>query len=86
MPPTPEPKTMLTREDIVHLCGDLPDWKIARIEASEASNEDLAIALTWAQGQDDVTAPTHHPLTGRAAYAYEVLLADEDIWGEEHRT
>ena len=56
MPPTPEPKTMLTREDIVHLCGDLPDWKIARIpEASEASNEDLTIALTWAPGKDDVT-------------------------------
>ncbi|MGC2409647.1 MAG: hypothetical protein WA441_06555 [Methyloceanibacter sp.] len=82
---TPEPKMTLTREDILHLCGDLPDWKIARIEASEASYEDLAIAVTWAQGQDDVTIPAHHPLTGRAAYLYEVLTADEDIWGEEHR-
>ena len=68
----------------MHLCGDLPDWKIARIEESEASYEDLSIALTWAQGQDEVTAPTH-PLMGRAAYVYEVLLVDEDIWGEEHR-
>ena len=27
----------------------------------------------------------HHPLTGRAAFVYEVLIAEEDIWGEEHR-
>ena len=82
---TQTPERKLTRDDIVHLCGDLPDWKIARMEASEASYEDLTTAVTWAQGQDDVTAPTHHPLTGHPAYLYEVLIADEDIWGEEHR-
>lgn len=58
---------------------------IAKIEASGASYEDLTTAATWAQGQDDVTLPTHQPLTGLAAYLYEVLIADEDIWGEEHR-
>ncbi|MGO8840435.1 MAG: hypothetical protein ACLQF1_04645 [Methyloceanibacter sp.] len=84
MTPTPGPKTLM-REDILHLCGDLPDWKIAKIEASGASYEDLTTAATWAQGQDDVTLPTHQPLTGLAAYLYEVLIADEDIWGEEHR-
>ena len=84
MTATPGSKQALTREDISHLCGDLPDWKIARIEASEASEEDLMIALAWAQGQDDVTIPALKPLTGRAAYLYEVLMADEDIWGEEH--
>jgi hypothetical protein len=81
---TPEPK-MLTRDDILHICGDLPDWKIARIEASGASHEELMVALTWAQGEDDVTRADHHPLTGRPAYLYEVLIADEDIWGEEYR-
>ena len=28
MKSTPEPK-MLTRDEIVQICGDLPDWKIA---------------------------------------------------------
>ena len=83
MKPTPEPK-MLTRDEILQICGDLPDWKIARIEASGASNEDLMVALTWAQGEDEVDTADHQPLTGRAAYVYEVLIADEDIWGEEH--
>jgi hypothetical protein len=85
MTPTAGPKSTLTREDIVQLCGDLPDWKIVRIEASGASPEDLAIALAWIQGQDDITRPNHKPLAGEAAYLYEVLIADEDIWGEERR-
>ena len=65
-------------------CGP-PDWKIARIEASGASHDELMAALTWAQGEDEVNKADHHPLAGRAAYFYEVLIADEDIWGEEHR-
>jgi hypothetical protein len=80
------PTGPLTREEILHLCGELPDWKIVKIEASGASYEDLETAATWGQGQDDVTLPTLPPLTGLAAYLYEVLIADEDIWGEEHRT
>jgi hypothetical protein len=43
------------------------------------------VALAWAQGEDEVDTADHHPLTGRAAYLYEVLVAEEDIWGEEHR-
>ena len=79
------PTGPLTRENILHLRGDLPDWKIVKIEASGASYEDLATAVTWGQGQDDVTLPTLQPLTSLAAYLYEVPIADEDIWGEEHR-
>ncbi len=70
---------MLTREAILRLCGDLPDWKVVRIEASGASAEDLAVALAFAQGQE----ADRKPLAGQAAYLYEVLTADEDIWGEE---
>jgi len=25
-----------------------------------------------------------HPLAGRAALLYEIITADEDIWGEKH--
>lgn len=80
------PNAMLTHEDIQHLCGELPDWKIARILASEATYEDLTMAMTWAGGQGDIIGPTEHPLAGRAAYLYEIITADEDIWGENHRT
>lgn len=79
------PHAMLTHDDILHLCGELPDWKVARILASEATYEDLNTAMTWAGGQDDVIGPAEHPLTGRAAALYEIITADEDIWGENQR-
>jgi hypothetical protein len=85
MKPAKAPDAMLTHEDIMHLCGELPEWKIAKILASEATYEDLMTAITWAQGEDAVMGPTHHPLAGRVAYLYEIITAEEDIWGENHR-
>jgi hypothetical protein len=79
------PDATVTHEDIRHLCGELADWKVARILASGATYEDLKTAMTWAGGQDDVIGPAEHPLTGRAALLYEIITADEDIWGENHR-
>lgn len=82
---TKPPDAMLTHDDILHLCGELPDWKVARILTSEATYEDLKTAMEWAGGQDDVVGPAEHPLVGRAAYLYEIITADEDIWGENRR-
>lgn len=86
MRPAKSPDTMLTGEEILRLCGELPDWKIGRILTSDATYEDLKTAMTWAGGQDDVIGPAGHPLEGKAAYLYEIITADEDIWGENHRT
>ena len=80
------PDAMLTHEDIQHLCGELADWKVAKILASEASYEELKAAMTWAERQDDIIGPAKHPLAGRAALLYEIITADEDIWGENRRT
>lgn len=82
MGPSKTPNPMLTHEDIARLCGELADWKVARILASEATYEDLKTAMAWAGGQDDIVGPSGHPLTGLAAYLYEIIMADEDIWGE----
>jgi hypothetical protein len=79
------PHAMITHDDILHLCGELPDWKVARILASEATYEDLTTTMAWVGGQDDVIGPAEHPLIGRAAALYEIIMADEDIWGENQR-
>jgi hypothetical protein len=79
------PSATITHEDIQHLCGELADWKVARILASEATYEDLKAAMMWAGGQDDVIGPAEHPLVGQAALIYEIITADEDIWGENER-
>ena len=71
---------MLTREDVLHLCGDLPDWKIAKIIESEATYEEMETAVVWVQGED--RGPDHHPLEGKVAYLYEILTAGEE-WGED---
>ena len=66
----------------LRLCSELADWKVAKILASEASYEDFKTAMTCAEGQDAIIGPAKHPLAGRAALLYEIIMADEGIWGE----
>jgi hypothetical protein len=70
---------MLTREDVLHLCGELPDWKIAKIIASEATYAELETAVVWAQGEHP---GPDHPLEGQVSYLYEIITAGEE-WEEE---
>lgn len=51
---TPVPKAPLTREDVTHLCGDIPEWKVAVIVKSGTNAEELELALAWAYGESDV--------------------------------
>lgn len=71
---------MLTREEVQRLCGELPDWKIAKIVASQASYAELETAAIWAQGED--LGPDHHPLEGKVAYLFEIIKAGEE-WEED---
>lgn len=80
----PEPQAALTREHVLQLCGEVPDWKITRILASDATYCDLEAAVAWAAGESDVMGEARHPLSGRTAYLYEIITADEDIWDEGH--
>jgi hypothetical protein len=67
----------LTHDAIVRGCGPLPDWKIASIERTGGSWEDLEIALAFAAGEDDVMGEARLPLTGKAQSIYEILMAGE---------
>jgi hypothetical protein len=77
---TPAPKAPLTREDVAHMCGDIPDWKVAAIEKSGANAEELELALAWTYGESDVAGEARLPLTGLAAQVYEILVGDEEAW------
>jgi hypothetical protein len=75
--------TGVTRDDVMHVCGRIPDWKVSRIVASGATPNDLAVAVAWARGESDVMGEERLPLSGRAAVLYEIITADEDLWGDE---
>jgi hypothetical protein len=71
---------MLTREDVRRLCGELSDWKIAKIIASQPTYGELETAVVWAQGEDLGT--DHQPLEGKVAYLYEIIIAGEE-WEDD---
>lgn len=73
---------MLTRDEVRHVCGELPDWKIARIIAIEPTYQELETAAFWAQGED--RGPDHHPLEGKVALLYEIIMAGEE-WEDRDR-
>jgi hypothetical protein len=73
---------VVDRRAILKMCGELADWKIAAIERSRGSLEELEVALAWAAGESDVMGKERHPLAGSALRLYEILMADEDEWEE----
>ena len=77
---TSAPKTPLTAEDVVHMCGDIPDWKVATILKSGANAAELELALAWTYGESDIAGEARLPLTGLAAQVYEILVGDEETW------
>jgi hypothetical protein len=77
-----EPQAGLTHETILQIAGDISDAKVAAVEATGATPEELEEAALWAMGEDDVMGKLRLPLSGRVAELYEILTADEDYGNE----
>jgi len=75
-----QPATRATATDVRHLCGEILDWKLGAILELNPTTEDVAAAVAWAGGHDEL-GEEGHPLEGRAAQVYDVLTADE--FGDE---
>jgi hypothetical protein len=74
----------LTAAEVRHLCGEVPDWKVAAIVATGASVGEIETAIAWAAGEDDVMGEARRPLAGTAGAVYDILTADEE-YGDEDR-
>jgi hypothetical protein len=72
----------LSRVDIVQMAGNIGDAKVAAIEASGATLEQLEEAVAWARGQDELMGKGGHPLSGIFGELHETLTADE-AFGDE---
>ena len=68
---------MPTRDDVIHLLGDISDHKVVEILETGATLEQLEEAAAWLAGESDVMGEERLPLTGAAAKAYEIIARDE---------
>jgi hypothetical protein len=83
----PEDRTSTTvahlgRGEILEIAGNIEDAKVAAIEQSGATIEQLEEAVAWASGLSGVMSKERHPLSGVVAEIYEILTADENYRDE----
>jgi hypothetical protein len=65
----------LTASEARSLCGDILDWKVEAIVALRPTAGDVATAVAWANGQDEL-GKAGKPLAALAAQVYDLLMAD----------
>ena len=73
------PIAHLDRHTILQIAGNVEDAKVAAIERTGATLEELEEAVSWASGQNVATGDAHRHLSGMVAQLYEILTADEDF-------
>jgi hypothetical protein len=74
--------THLGRSEILEIAGNIEDAKVAAIERSGATAEQLEEAVAWASGLSGVMSKERHPLSGVVEQIYVILTADEN-YGDE---
>jgi hypothetical protein len=66
----------VSSDDIRHMCGDIPDWKVAAIAALTPEPGDIEVAVAWADQLDETRQ--ERPLEGAAAQIFDILMAGEE--------
>lgn len=72
----------ITRDDIIHLFGEVNDHRVVEILETDANLEELEEAATWLADESDVMGEARIPLTGRAGQVYEILARDKE-WAQQ---
>ncbi len=71
--------TIPTRDDVIHLLGDISDHKVVEILETGATLEELEEAAAWLAGESDVMGEERLPLAGAAAKVYEIIARNEEM-------
>jgi hypothetical protein len=79
-------ETELTRDGVIEIVGQIDDWKISRIIATNASAQELLEAHTGVIEQGDLEAEAERRMSGTVALLYDILLAGEPKWPESEET
>ncbi len=73
----PQPRLQhLSRDDIVHLVGDLEDATIAAVLATGATYREIEQALKWAGARPDEPRLDSEGMTPRAEQVFDIILSD----------
>lgn len=75
----------LTRDKIIAIAGQLSDAAIAEIEKLGATEAELVEAAEWLSDDERMQRETKHPLQGRVAALYDILVAEDEIDEEPRR-
>ena len=71
----------LNHDEIARILGALhdpaADIKVAVIQATGATRDELEQAVAWARGESDVMGEERIPLSGVVARLHEILTADQ---------
>jgi hypothetical protein len=70
--------------ETLRLFGSLDDHRIKEIENLDPSLDDLEVTSAYLAGMDDIMGKERHPLTGRAAKIYEIVIRDEPSGEEDY--
>jgi hypothetical protein len=73
MPGGPGP---VTAADVVRLCGQIDDAKLAAIVAAQPTAAELEEAVAWLAGEGEPLAKAARPLVGKTAVVYAILESD----------
>lgn len=66
---------VITKDDVRRILGDVDDAVVHDLLHAEISANDLEHAYEWATGQNEVIDVDRRPLEGKAAVAYDILMA-----------
>ncbi len=75
----------LTRDQILAIAGELSDSAVAEIEKLGVSEAELVEAVEWLSDDERMQRETKHPLQGRLALLYDILVAEDEIDEEQRR-
>lgn len=78
MPASSMEAVAATRDELKHVLGEVEDAKTLEILALKPTVAELEEAMLWAEGEGDTLGKAGHPLTGRAAEVYDILIRDEE--------
>ncbi|MEX0853677.1 MAG: hypothetical protein WD036_10425 [Bauldia sp.] len=75
-PPQPSRSPLARREDLHRILRDLDDSRLLEILAQAPTVAEIEEAAMWFAGEGAALDRSGHPLTGKTARIYDILIRD----------